>query len=209
MADRLFSSIFVDEAGERQIMNYRGKDLGKDPNWLRDVPSFDALLADNRWPPLTQKAIEIARSRNVPIVIDAEAPFEDDVVRHATHIAFSYQGVKDYTGIQDAKTALITATDMLKTWVCVTDGENGTYFIENGVPTNVPAVNVEAVDTLGAGDVWHAAFTLMLAEGVDLRRAIVFANSAGTLKCTRPGGRNGAPTRAEVHNFLKKYEMMN
>jgi sulfofructose kinase len=59
-----------------------------------------------------------------------------------------------------------------------------------------------AVDTLGAGDVWHGAFALALAEGRPERQAVRFASAAAALKCTRFGGRNGAPRRAEVDAFL-------
>ena len=64
------------------------------------------------------------------------------------------------------------------------------------------ALPIEAVDTLGAGDVFHGAFALAIAEGRDIRSAGRFANAASALKCTRPGGRAGIPTRTEVDNLL-------
>jgi sulfofructose kinase len=60
-----------------------------------------------------------------------------------------------------------------------------------------------AVDTLAAGDVWHGAFTLALAESKDITGAAGFANMAAALKCTRPGGRRGAPSRVEVEAALQ------
>ena len=204
-----FSSVLIDRNGERQIMNFRGLQLGDNAEWLNEARQFDALLADNRWPPLTLKAIEVAKSKNVPIVVDAEPPFDIEVVEHATHIAFSHQGLVDFIGAQSVESALLAADNMLDGWVCVTDGENGTYYMENGAPTNIPAVAVEAVDTLGAGDVWHGALTLMLAEGADLRQAITFANAAGTLKCTRTGGRHATPDRSETLNFLQRHQVLN
>jgi len=66
-----------------------------------------------------------------------------------------------------------------------------------------PAFAVRAVDTLGAGDVFHGAFALAIGEGMPERRAVRFANAAAALKCTRfGGGRGGAPSRAEVERFL-------
>ena len=59
------------------------------------------------------------------------------------------------------------------------------------------------VDTLGAGDVFHGAFALAIAEGGGIREAAQFSNAASALKCTRPGGRAGIPTRAEVEALLK------
>ena len=198
-----FSSIYIDRAGERQIMNFRGRNLGENADWLDDAPPFDVLLADNRWPYITRRAIEIARQRNLPAVVDAEPPFDEDVVAGATHVAFSCQAIREYTGIDDPGLAVRAAAQRLNTWVCATDGANGAYYPEDGNIVNVPAIAVEAVDTLGAGDVWHAAFALMTGEGADIRDAVLFANAAGSLKCTRAGGRNGAPGRRETEQFMR------
>jgi sulfofructose kinase len=54
------------------------------------------------------------------------------------------------------------------------------------------------------GDVWHGAFALGLAEGMDITQAAQFANAAAALKCTRTGGRRGAPTREQVSDLLAK-----
>ena len=75
-------------------------------------------------------------------------------------------------------------------------------FVEDGTIAHLPAFAVEAVDTLGAGDVWHGAFALGLAEGQGERAAIRFASAAAAIKCTRFGGRAGAPQRTEIEAFL-------
>jgi sulfofructose kinase len=66
----------------------------------------------------------------------------------------------------------------------------------------MPAFAVEAVDTLGAGDTFHGAFALALAEGRDIQAAMRFAAAAAAIKCTRFGGIEGAPLRGEVEAFL-------
>ena len=66
----------------------------------------------------------------------------------------------------------------------------------------VPAPKVVAIDTLAAGDVWHGAFTLALAERFDVTAAGRFANAAAAIKCTRAGGRLGAPNRPAVEGLL-------
>ncbi|MBY0421395.1 MAG: hypothetical protein K2Q06_03755, partial [Parvularculaceae bacterium] len=65
-----------------------------------------------------------------------------------------------------------------------------------------------AVDTLGAGDVWHGAFALALAERKTEDDSVRFASAAAAIKVSRKGGRKGAPTRAEVDAFLKTRQMM-
>ena len=82
--------------------------------------------------------------------------------------------------------------------VGVTLGAAGFLWRDGSAERYVPAPRVAAVDTLAAGDVWHGAFTLALAEGSDIAAAALFANTAAALKCTRPGGRAGAPRRDEV-----------
>jgi sugar/nucleoside kinase (ribokinase family) len=64
------------------------------------------------------------------------------------------------------------------------------------------AFPITAVDTLGAGDTFHGAFSLALVEGSDTNQAMRFAAAAAALKCTRFGGISGTPTRSEVDAFL-------
>jgi sugar/nucleoside kinase (ribokinase family) len=54
-----------------------------------------------------------------------------------------------------------------------------------------------------AGDVFHAAFALAIGERRAIADAAAFANAAAALKCTRFGGRIGAPVRAEVDALLR------
>jgi sulfofructose kinase len=63
---------------------------------------------------------------------------------------------------------------------------------------------VNAVDTLGAGDIFHGAFALALAEGKTEIAAMRFAAAAAGLKCARLGGSAGAPHRAEVDALLAR-----
>jgi sugar/nucleoside kinase (ribokinase family) len=67
------------------------------------------------------------------------------------------------------------------------------------------AFKVDAVDTLGAGDTFHGAFTFRLIETGDLIESMRFGAAAAAIKCTRFGGLKGAPSRAEVAAFLKQH----
>jgi sulfofructose kinase len=64
-----------------------------------------------------------------------------------------------------------------------------------------PAVG-PIVDTLAAGDVFHGALAVALAEGQGARDALRFAAAAAALKCLRPGGVLGAPERQAVDALL-------
>lgn len=202
-----FSTVIVSAAGERQIVNFRDMDLSFDAGWLREteLAAFDAALGDTRWPQGAAALLRLARERGVPGVLDAEAPVMEaaDALAAASHVAFSAQGLRDFTGLPDLRGGLGAAAARLDAWVCVTDGGNGVYWMDAGEIRHAPAFAVETVDTLGAGDVWHGAFALGLGEGMGEDRAIRFASAAAAIKCTRFGGRDGAPRRAEVDDFLR------
>jgi sulfofructose kinase len=74
--------------------------------------------------------------------------------------------------------------------------------MEDGGVCHEPAFKVEAVETNGAGDVWHGALAAAILEGQPMRAAVRFANAAASLKCARRGGRAGIPSRAEIDALL-------
>ena len=76
----------------------------------------------------------------------------------------------------------------------VTHGENGAYFLVDDRLCHVKAPAVDAVDTIGAGDNFHAAFALALAKGFDLHRAVAFSVAVASMSCREYGGRKGVPT---------------
>ncbi|MFX9058160.1 PfkB family carbohydrate kinase, partial [Acinetobacter baumannii] len=62
---------------------------------------------------------------------------------------------------------------------------------------------VATTDTTGAGDAFHGAFTLLIAEGKTLAEAARMAAAVAALKCTRHGARAGLPSREEAEAFLQ------
>lgn len=186
------SSVMVDAAGERMIVNYPGADLATVPPSL--LP-FDAVNADCRWPAATQAALRAARAAGVPSVIDGERFTPEPLAAMASHVVFSVQGLRDFAGIDDPDTALADAARRLPGRVAYTDGPRGVVWA--GGPL-VPAPPVRAVDTLGAGDLWHGAFALALGRGQDVEAASRYANRAAALKCSRAGGWDAYPLAAEM-----------
>lgn len=199
-----YSSIMVDAAGERQIMNFRGEALLQSPSHLASAPVVDAVLADTRWSEGALAAMDLARARGVPGILDIEAPADPSAFGPATHLAFSEQGLLHfYPGLEPAAAIERVVADH-GGWACVTMGGEGVAWCDASGSGHEPAFAVDVVDTLGAGDVWHGAFALRLAEGADEVAAIRFANAVAALKCTCRGGRAGTPSRAQVETFMKE-----
>lgn len=200
------SAVIVDARGERMIVNHLDAALPPDPRWLPSAAAVGAraVLVDTRWPEGALAALRDARAAGVPAVLDADRPIPADgaLLRAATHVAFSADALADFSGIAEPTRALAEVAHALPGWCCVTAGADGVYVFEGGALRHHPAFAVSAVDTLGAGDVWHGAFALALAEGHDAAAALRFASAAAALKVQRAGGRAGAPTRAELDAFL-------
>jgi sulfofructose kinase len=197
-----FSAVLIDDIGQRQVINFRGSGLAAAPCPV--TAGIDAVLTDTRWHDGAVSALEHARANGLPGVVDAEAPIDGDILARASHIGFSAQGLRSLIASKPLPDALAEVARGLGTWACVTDGEKGVWYTGKGGIEHVPAFEIRAVDSLAAGDVWHGAFTLALAEGRDEVAAIRWANAAAALKCQRPGGRDGAPARDEVDAFLKE-----
>jgi sulfofructose kinase len=68
-----------------------------------------------------------------------------------------------------------------------------------------PGFPVKAVDTTGAGDVFHGAFIYGLLEKWDLKKTAQFACATAAMKCRKLGGRAGIPNLAEVTGFIKNF----
>jgi sulfofructose kinase len=201
------SAILVDRQGERLIVNYSDDRIPADASWLpEELPAgIGAALGDTRWPEGALRLFSSARARGVPTVLDADRhPPVMELLSAASHVAFSAQALRELAGSDDLPRSLAGLAHHFQAWLAVTDGDRGVHFVENGTVAHLPAFAVTAVDTLGAGDVWHGAFALRLAEGGSERDAIRFASATAALKCTRFGGRAGAPRRAEVEALLAR-----
>ena len=88
----------------------------------------------------------------------------------------------------------------------VTRGARGAYYPAGDKLYQVTAPAVRAVDTVGAGDNFHAAFALALKKGFDLHRAVKLSVAVASLSCREFGGRNGVPDMPEAMEVADKLE---
>ena len=204
-----FSTIFMDVRGERMIVPKYDADLMAAPAAAPDLSDFAAVMTDVRWPGAAELALKAAREAGIPGILDADVgPREtiERLVRLASHVVASEGGAALVTGADDPRIAAERLSASHPGFICVTAGEKGCWWGEGGTIRHTPAPVVEAVDTLAAGDVFHGAFAFGLVEGWALQSVVGFASAAAAIKCTRFGGRLGAPTRAEVEAFLQSYQ---
>jgi sulfofructose kinase len=210
------SAIVVDARGERLIVTHLG-DVPDDAAWLPldKVRAAGAVLADVRWPAGAVALFDAAHDAGVPSVLDADVA-DTDVIDalacRADHVVFSEHGLARWASLPDGADATARLDALARAWssmrddaraCAVTCGEAGSWWLTREGAFHVPAPAIDAVDTLGAGDVFHGAYALAIASGQAIAEAVRFATHAAALKCTRDGGRAGAPTRDEVDAFAR------
>lgn len=83
--------------------------------------------------------------------------------------------------------------------VVATRGELGSVgYLPDGTVVDAPTPQIDAVSTLGAGDVFHGALLAALVRGRELADALAFANACAALSCRALDGRSAIPTFQEV-----------
>ena len=202
------SGIFIDRDGEKMVATLHGKglDAATPPDAAALVADIDVLLVDNRFPAFVLPICRAAAARGIPVVLDVDKATTagDPLFATASHLVFSSEALTATAGSADLGAALNGIAAGVRGFLAVTNGPDDVLWIERGTLRRLPVFAVEAVDTLGAGDSFHAGFALALAEGRDEVAAMRFGAATAALKCTRFGGISGTPQRQEVEALLGK-----
>lgn len=203
----VIATVLVDRGGERQIVYRLDHRLveGAPRVPLDDIASAGALMADTWWPTATVPALEEAKTRGIPSVLDVEVvsyPIETKLIELASHVLFAAEGLAVCAGTTDVSAGLRAMQSRTDAWLGVTCGGEGAFWLDGNQVRHVPAFEVDVVDTLAAGDVFHGALALALAEDQEIQEALRFAAAAAAVKCTRFGGRDGIPKRTDVARLL-------
>ena len=203
------SGIIVDRSGERQIVNFRGQ-FPLEADWLPldELAGTSAVLADPRWPEGAVAMFGKARTLGIPTVLDgdvADTSVFEQLLPLTDHAVFSEPALAGFVGsASDEALARLSRFNCLV--AAVTRGQAGVSWSEEGQLKSLAAYPVDAVDTTGAGDVFHGAYALAIGGGVGVAGAMSFASAAAALKCTRPVGRAGIPTINDCVEFMRTNE---
>ncbi len=82
--------------------------------------------------------------------------------------------------------------------VIITMGSQGAYVLSDDLDELIPSQKVKVVDTTAAGDTFNGALVVALAEGMDLKSAVEFANRAAAYAVGILGAQTSAPLRKDI-----------
>jgi sulfofructose kinase len=169
------------------------------------VEGARGLLIDSLEPAAALAAARAARTAGVPVVIDAGTLREGvrELLPLCDYIVASELFAEQISEGGDHVDALERIMEYGPEAAVVTLGERGCVALTESGLLEVPGFEIDAVDTTGAGDVFHGAFIFGLLEGWDIERVCIFSNAVAALKCRRLGGRAGIPDLGETMSFLE------
>jgi len=202
-----YAMIIVDgPSGERTILWDRDERLMYREGELRqeEVCSGKLLLLDGHDIRAAIRCARWAKEEKIPTVIDLDKvePLTAELIREIDFVVTSARFPTLFTGISNREKALYELQKHTSGFLCATLGYEGAMAIVEGETLSVKGFEVKAVDTTGAGDVFHAGFIYGLLKNWEVVEILRFANAVAALKCRDLGGRRGIPTLEEVRRFL-------
>jgi len=198
--------IIVDDTGERTVLWKRDERLTLRPAELKRewITEARALHVDGHDTEAAAVAAGWAREAGVPVVADLDElyPGVEALLSKLDYFVASRDIPGRISGHADLRKALpevhkqygfrLTAATLGEEGVLAWDGDKFHY---------AAAYWVKVVDTIGAGDTFHAGFIYGLLQGWPLQRQLEFGCAAAALNCTGMGARGGIRTVGEIESL--------
>lgn len=168
----------------------------------------DLILIDGEHPETAKEVLE--KNPDAISVLDAGRLNDDTKLlgKMVTYLVCSHDFAEEFTNkrtdIRDFNT-LIEIYDALKKYfktnIIITLEANGSFTVIDGKYKIIPSIIVKALDSTGAGDIFHGAFAYFIGKGYQLEEAIRYASITGAISVTRIGSRFSIPSLEEVVDY--------
>lgn len=171
------------------------------------IVASDILMVDGNELDAAVNGAQIANANGTKVLYDAGGLYDGverllsltDILIPSAEYAMGHTNTAD---IETAARALFEKYTL--EIVVVTDGKNGGVMYDGNEVWHYPAFPVKAVDSNGAGDVFHGAFAFGLQMGYDYKKCCIFSSAVSALKCMGVGARESMPSFEDVIEFLKE-----
>lgn len=193
--------------GNRTIFNCPGQ---VDPSDLAIPEEAEYLLCDAHEPEITHRYLD--QHPHTVSILDAggfRAPTVE-LAKRVTWLVCSQtfaEGVAQHPIDSDDPLSWKLVFDKLHELnpsPIVTLGDQGCLYEEAGTIRLMPAFPAKAIDTNGAGDIFHGAFVYGLTQKLPLKDILTLASMTSSISVTRRGGSLSIPSLQEVQNALAK-----
>ena len=185
----------VNYCAERSSISYDNSLLNR---WKPEV-----LLFDGHEPELSLELLERFRGRDIQTILDAGSVHRGTVelAPRVDYLVSSQKFAYQYTGEKKDALALEHLAQVAGV-VVITLGERGLIWKDQNQRGELPAFQVQAVDTTGAGDAFHAGFAAGILDCRKFDDILRYASVVASLSCTKTGARESLPTKDEVQRYM-------
>ena len=196
------------EGEKRTIFWHRGTvpHLAKRDVNISQFPKARILHTDGLMVKASIEAAKQAKSLGMTVVMDAGTMREGskELSRLVNILIASETFATPLVG-QDAPhdTALHALRELGPEQVVITLGARGSIGLNNQGIVRQKAFPISAVDTTGAGDVYHGGYIYGLLQGWDMHECMRFASATAALKCAKIGSQSGIPNLKDINALLK------
>lgn len=199
-----------EEGGERTIVWTRDEACQLAPGDLDPalVRGCRVLHLDGHFWEVSIAAARLARQAGALVTMDGEriAPATRQLVGLCQVVVGCHDFAQRLTGQDDPARALREMAALGPAWVGRTLGPQGAELLVGGKLYRHPGYPVRAVDTTGAGDVFHAALVHALLLGQGPGPALDTACAVAAMSVTGLGGRSALPDSQELAAFLASHQ---
>jgi sulfofructose kinase len=199
--------IMVEEdSAERTIVWHRDEACRLEPEDIDEdmIKAGRVLHLDGHFVEPSLKAARMAREHGLLVSLDGERVYGEtkELVSLCHVVMGSRRFAQRLTGTRDQRASLEALAAMGPLWAGRTLGAEGAEMIAAGEYIRQPGFAVQAIDTTGAGDVFHAGMVHALLMGQGPRRALATACAVAAMSVTALGGRSALPSRTALESFL-------
>lgn len=174
---------------------------------LQVIRDAEILMLDGNELEAAIAGAKTARAAGTKVLYDAGGvyPGVERLLPHVDLLIPAEEFALKTTGCADAESAARKLfAEYRPQVVVVTCGAQGGVYFDGAEIYRYPCYPVEAVDSNGAGDVFHGAFAAGVCRGYDYKKCCHFASAVSALKCTGIGARASVPEFAAVQEFLRE-----
>ena len=168
------------------------------------ISGADMLILDGLMSEASLKAASIARKAGVPVLLDAGRVREG--MMEIAALSDYVVGSAEFAAGLDLSPQ--EAVERLSALGCraatITSGREGSVTFCEGRLIVQKAFDVDALDTTGAGDVFHGGYAYGVLMGWTIDETLEFASAFAAIKCMSIGGRRGIPTLARTMRFIRE-----
>jgi sugar/nucleoside kinase (ribokinase family) len=180
--------------GERSVVSVDAGSsvLDTAPDLSAVTATADVVLVDGHHPALAEEASRAAEAASIPLVIDAGRwkPVMGRVIPRAEAVICSADF--RYPGTDDCESSARALIEHGVPTVIVTHGGDPALWWHDGASGSVAPPSVHVVDTSGAGDVFHGAYSYLATQPgyPDIVSRLTTACRVASIKCSFPGTRS-------------------